>query len=158
MGSKRLESDHCIYIKSSSSGVPILIGIYVDDILLATDDPREADEVNKLLASEYQMTELGPAKRFLGIEIIQNPENSAIVLHQESYLTALLKRVGMDQCNPKSTPMPCGIQLDPEVAGPLLNNEDNLITRTKPDIIPPSVPLCTQPLTQGLIWLMPLHY
>ena len=35
-------------IKSSSSGVPILI-----DILLATDDPRETDEVNRLLASEY---------------------------------------------------------------------------------------------------------
>ena len=146
MGFKRLESDHCIYIKSSSSGVPIIIGIYVDDILLATDDPREADEVNKLLASEYQITELGPAKRFLGIEIIQNPENSAIVLHQESYLTALLKRVGMDQCNPKSTPMPCGIQLDPEVAGPLLNNEDKAryhsavgsimyaATHTRPDL------------------------
>jgi hypothetical protein len=40
-------------IKSSSSGVLILIDIYMDDILLATDDPRETDEVNRLLASEY---------------------------------------------------------------------------------------------------------
>ena len=70
------------------------------------------------------MTELGPAKLFLGIEIIQNPEQGAVVLQSSP-------RILLDSASEKSrdgpmqsTPMPCGIRLGPEVAGPLLNNDD----------------------------------
>jgi len=142
MGFKRLESDHCIYVKMSPS--PILIGVYVDDILLAAKSPEEADEVRRLLVNEYQMTDLEPARRILGIEVIQ--DQGTIFLHQKSYLEDLLRRTGMDRCKPKSTPLPPGIILDPEVAGPLLEDEDKVryhstvgsinhaVTHTRPDL------------------------
>ena len=52
----------------------------------------------------------------------------------------------MDRCKPKSTPLPPGIILDPEVAGPLLEDEDKVryhstvgsinhaVTHTRPDL------------------------
>ena len=144
-GFHRLESDHCIYIKSTQN-FPIIVGIYVDDILLAAKGYQEAKEVSEILAKEYKMTDLGPVKRFLGVDIIQNPAQGSIFLHQESYLNKVLERFGMDRCAPKMMPLPTGIDLDLENAGPLLENDDKAryhsavgaimfaATHTRPDL------------------------
>jgi Reverse transcriptase (RNA-dependent DNA polymerase) len=91
LGFERIESDQCIYIKASQDSF-ILIGIYVDDILLAARNHQEAEEISKMLGNK--MTNLGPAKRFLGVDIIQNPNHGRIFIHQESYLNILLEKFG----------------------------------------------------------------
>ena len=145
LGFERIESDQCIYIKASQDSF-ILIGIYVDDILLAARNHQEAEEVPKMLGNDYKMTNLGSAKRFLGVDIIQNPKHGSIFIHQESYLNTLLKKFGMDQCTPKMTPLPTGLDLDPENAGTLLETDDKAryhsavggimyaATHTRPDL------------------------
>lgn len=47
--------------------VAILI-IYVDDIILTDDDVMEMDRLQKGLASEFEIKDLGSLRYFLGIE------------------------------------------------------------------------------------------
>lgn len=52
---------------------------------------------------EFGMTDLGPLKFFLGLEVTQG--EYGIFLKQKLYVTELLKKFGMLNCNPAITPM-----------------------------------------------------
>ena len=41
------------------------------------------------------MTDLGPIKHYLGMEVIRNRENHTLILNQTQYLTQVLKRFNM---------------------------------------------------------------
>ena len=56
------------------------------------------------------MKDLGIAERFLGMEI-KYGEDGSVKLHQEQYLCNLLKRHGMQDCNPISTPLDTSVKL-----------------------------------------------
>jgi hypothetical protein len=56
------------------------------------------------------MKDLGIAERFLGIEI-EYGEVGSVKLYQEGYLRNLLKRHGMQDCNPLSIPLNTSVKL-----------------------------------------------
>jgi len=60
--------DRCIYLKVSGSKVIFLI-LYVDDILLATNDLGVFHETKKFLSSKFEMKDMGDANYVIGIEI-----------------------------------------------------------------------------------------
>jgi len=60
--------DWCIYLKVSGSEVIFLI-LYVDDILLATNDLGLLHETKKFLSSNFEMKNMGEASYVIGIEI-----------------------------------------------------------------------------------------
>jgi Reverse transcriptase (RNA-dependent DNA polymerase) len=74
-GFKELNSDLCIYFKTTAAGL-ILIAIYVDDLLVAAKNENAAAEIKNTLAQEYMITDLGIVERYLGIEIEQDPNES----------------------------------------------------------------------------------
>lgn len=43
--------------------------LYVDDMLVVSKSKEEVSRINKLLRIDFEMRELGKAKRILGIEI-----------------------------------------------------------------------------------------
>ena len=47
----------------------IYLLLYVDDMLIACHDREEINHLKKLLKSEFEMKELGEAKRILGMDI-----------------------------------------------------------------------------------------
>jgi hypothetical protein len=53
-------AESCLYLKKTPSG-PVLIGLYVDDLLIATKDPGEMTKTKNLLASKFKMKDLGLA-------------------------------------------------------------------------------------------------
>jgi hypothetical protein len=57
------------------------------------------------------MSNLGPAKRFLGLDITRLPDGS-IVLSQQTYIDSVLKRFGMEDANPAPTPLHHKTRLD----------------------------------------------
>jgi Reverse transcriptase (RNA-dependent DNA polymerase)/gag-polypeptide of LTR copia-type/GAG-pre-integrase domain len=144
LGFKQLQSEHCVYVKKTPTDL-VLIGIYVDDILVAAKTAEEVTQVKDLLGIEYKVTDLGVAHRYLGIEIEQSHDKT-IVLHQSSYVEELLQRFGMEHCSPKATPLPTNWKLDPDAAGPLLCDAEKsryqsavggimfAMTQTRPDI------------------------
>ena len=56
-------------MKSLDDGSSIFLLIYVDDMLIATKSMSEVNKLKILLSREFDMKDLGAAKKFLGMEI-----------------------------------------------------------------------------------------
>jgi hypothetical protein len=68
-GYSRSNYDHCIYLKRFPNRSFVYILIYVDDMLIASHDKSLIDELKAQLSHQFDMKNLGPAKKFLGMEI-----------------------------------------------------------------------------------------
>ena len=60
--------DNCIYHKVSGSKICYLV-LYVNDILLATNDVRTLYEVKQFLSKNFDMKDMGEASYVIGIKI-----------------------------------------------------------------------------------------
>eukprot|EP00253_Pinus_taeda_P013919 PITA_13919 len=65
--------------------------------------------IKRELGKNFEMTDLGYVRYYLGIEVTQHPKS--IFLSQKKYIGDLLNRFGMTECNPLSTPMEQNLKL-----------------------------------------------
>jgi hypothetical protein len=113
LGFTRCYSDSGVYIYRRKSGNTVIILIlYVDDLLLLGNSLTEIVKMKKVLASNFDMTDLGEAKSFLGLTIVRNRHRRTLTINQSKYIEDVLKRFNMTDCNPTSTPLPAGIILE----------------------------------------------
>ena len=96
--------DRCIYMKVSGSKF-ILSILYVDDILLATNDKSLLHDVKKFLSESFEMKDLGEASYVIGIEIYRDRKEGLLGLSQQGYINKVLERFGMDKCSPGPVPI-----------------------------------------------------
>ncbi|XP_051127950.1 uncharacterized mitochondrial protein AtMg00810-like [Andrographis paniculata] len=92
----------------------LIVGVYVDDLIVAGESLKEIDLFKKQMMSEFEMSDLGLLTFYLGIEVAQ--EQDWIILKQSSYMKKVLDQFGMGECNATRIPMEQKIQLhkDPE--------------------------------------------
>jgi hypothetical protein len=90
-------SDHILFLKHRRGKVTALI-VYVDDMIITGDDTEEIAKLQKQLATEFEMKNLGGLKYFLGIEVARSEQG--IFLSQQKYILDLLYEVGMLDCKP----------------------------------------------------------
>lgn len=105
VGYQRSRYDTCVYIKKLSEDTHIYLLLYVDDMLIASSDKEEIKKLKKLLSKEFEMKDLGPAKKILGMDIIRNREEGTLWLSQENYVDKVLSTYKMDDCKSVSTPL-----------------------------------------------------
>ncbi|XP_020233074.1 uncharacterized protein LOC109813326 [Cajanus cajan] len=74
----------------------------MDDLIIIGDDKKEVHQIKSNLSVRFQMKELGELKHFLGLEVERRKDG--IFLCQQKYAQELLKRYGMLDCKPTSTP------------------------------------------------------
>ena len=77
--------------------------LYVDDILLATNDLSILYETKKFLSKNFEMKDLGEASFILGIQIHRDCSRGIIGLSQRNYIDIVLKRYGMLDSKPLDT-------------------------------------------------------
>ena len=99
IGFKRNESDHCLYFYHHNKDYVFLL-LYVDDMLLIGPNMKIINGIKTILSREFDMKDLGIARRILGIEIERDRSNSLLFLHQSSYVLKILKRFGMHDYKP----------------------------------------------------------
>lgn len=99
--------DDCIYHKFNGSKHIFLV-LYVDDILLASNDIGLLHETKRFLSKKFEMKDLGDASFALGIQIHRNRSRGILGLSQKSYVEKVLKRFGMQECKPGDTPVAKG--------------------------------------------------
>ena len=80
----------------------ILIGLFVDDGIVAFTDNDELQKFQRELEAEFRIT-AKPATYFLGIEINQQSDGS-IKISQGAYTRKVLEQFGMSNCHPCPTP------------------------------------------------------
>ena len=88
------------------------------------------------------MTDLGEPSKIIGIEVTKNDES--IIISQEKYIENILKKEGMEDANPVSTPMDSNDKIKPNPDGnegnrsnsyaKLLGELQFLTNATRPDI------------------------
>ena len=70
MGFVQSASDPCVY--KDSGGEMFLVGVYVDDIILAGKSDKRIKEVKRALAAKFDIKDMGRLHYFLGMKILQD--------------------------------------------------------------------------------------
>lgn len=97
--------DPCVYFRCFDNDNYVYLLLYVDDMLVAAKDMKEISRLKDILSREFEMKDLGAAKRILGIDIIRDRSKGILQLSQQGYLEKVLRNFEMDQAKPVLTPM-----------------------------------------------------
>lgn len=80
--------------------------VYVHDIIFGGNYDKMCKEFAKDMQTEFEMSILGELSFFLGLQISQS--NKSIFISQTKYIKDMLKKFGMEYCEPTNTPMDIG--------------------------------------------------
>ena len=83
----------------------IFLVLYVDAILLASNDTNMLVETKQLLFSHFDMKDLREASYVLGIQILCNRPSGILRLSQHTYIERILKRFNNQSCSFGKTPI-----------------------------------------------------
>ena len=100
----RSSFDHCVYFRKLQDGSFIYLLLYVDDMLIASRNQGEICRLKAQLSKEFEMKDLGEAKKILGMEIARDRQRGTLCLTQKQYLKKVLQRFGVsEKTKPVST-------------------------------------------------------
>ncbi len=94
----------CLFSNINGDSITILL-LYVDDILIATNNVDKLKEIETELKQEYKITSLGEPKKFLGLEIARDTTKNEIKLYQTTFTKKIIKRFGLEKGRSVYTPM-----------------------------------------------------
>ncbi|KMQ85397.1 retrovirus-related pol polyprotein from transposon tnt 1-94 [Lasius niger] len=123
------KADPCIYFRRQKG--KILLGVYVDDIILLANDDQLLRDTKRKLAEKFKMKDLGEVRNLLGLRVTRDKQQGKIWLDQQAYIEEILKRFNMKGCKLVLT------SADPNQK---LSKEQNSTTNTEAIEIKGSVP------------------
>eukprot|EP00253_Pinus_taeda_P027274 PITA_27274 len=83
----RCHSDNTVYTKKVGKS-PIILVLYVDDLILTGSDPNRINHVKSNLKKKFEMTDIGHLHYFLGLQDLQSKEG--ISLSQSKSISSLV--------------------------------------------------------------------
>ena len=134
--------EHTLFVKTEKGGKRFLIvSLYVDDLIFIGNDACMFESFKNSMKDEFDMTDLGKMKYFLGVEVLQILEG--IYLSQEKYAFELLEKFGLQNANSVKNPIVPGFKLSEEGEGARIDvivykkliGSLMYITATIPDLI-----------------------
>ena len=108
LGFTQSKADYSLFFKKNSTSF-IAILVYVDDILIASDNKKAVDELKILLDQQFTLKDLGDLKFFLGLEVARTTDG--INLCQRKYTLEVLGDASMLGCKPAKVPMDRNLKL-----------------------------------------------
>ena len=102
-GFSRSRFDSCVYFKRAKNGNMIYLLIYMDDMIVISNDLAYITSLKNALKSEFEMKDLGATKRILGIDIFRDRNRGILTLSQAGYIQEVLKEFGMMESKSVST-------------------------------------------------------
>jgi hypothetical protein len=103
-GFSSISADQSVFVKDTPEG-KVLLGLYVDDALVAGDTNSLVQETKALLNTRFEMKWTDDPKVLLGIEIEQDREKGTITLSQKNFAREILEQFNMIDCHPVKTPV-----------------------------------------------------
>ncbi|OIT38695.1 retrovirus-related pol polyprotein from transposon tnt 1-94 [Nicotiana attenuata] len=140
-GFSKCPHEHALYVKIAKNGDILLVCLYVDDLIFTGNNPKMFEEFKEAMAREFEMTDIGLMSYYLGIQVQQRKDG--IFISQGEYAKEILKKFEMDNCNPVSTPVECGVKISKHGDGENVNptffkslvGSLRYLTCTRPDIL-----------------------
>lgn len=140
-GFERCSCEYTLFTKSNEGGKILIVSLYVDDLIYTGNDRNMCAEFKSSMMSEFDMSDLGRMRYFLGIEVVQS--SRGIFICQRRYACEVLARFGMENSNAVKNPIVPGIKLSKneeearvdstmfkQVVGSLMH-----LTSTRPDLM-----------------------
>ena len=118
-----MEEDHCVYLKRSNSDF-IILSLYVDDILLASNSKEMIDTAKKWLSSNFEMKDMSEASYILGVKIVRDRAKRLLGLSQETYIKRILERYHMQDSKPMDTPVNKSLSLSRDMCPKTLEEKE----------------------------------
>ncbi|RYF12745.1 MAG: hypothetical protein EOO40_00480, partial [Deltaproteobacteria bacterium] len=119
LGFRATVSDPCLFFLRSKTGRLMLLFLFVDDFQVSyhPEDKAEWCALKAKLVERFGTKDLGESTWILGMRITRDLKARTITLDQEQHITKALRRFGMDQCKPVSTPGVPGAEAQAADAG-----------------------------------------
>ncbi|GJQ96619.1 retrovirus-related pol polyprotein from transposon TNT 1-94 [Tanacetum coccineum] len=110
--------DPTLFIRRFNADI-LVVQVYVDDIIFGSTNPRYTQLFSDLMKSRFKMLMMGEMMFFLGLQVNQSPRG--IFINQSNYVLEILKKYGMETCDPATTPMEIKDKLDLDQNGTLVD-------------------------------------
>ncbi|CAI7733650.1 unnamed protein product [Closterium sp. NIES-54] len=91
-GWKKSQVDEALYFKAGDNRVSCWVLVYVDDLLAASSSPAMLKELKELLEAAFEVREISPVVKYLGLEIVRFRPARNLWLHQQGYVDKLRRR------------------------------------------------------------------
>ncbi|TQE03722.1 hypothetical protein C1H46_010696 [Malus baccata] len=82
-GFNKCPYEHTLFIKAGNEGKMLIVCLYVDDLIFTGNDESMFEQFKKSMMNEFDMTDLGRMRYFLGIEVVQKADG--IFISQRKY-------------------------------------------------------------------------
>ncbi|CAI5482354.1 unnamed protein product [Closterium sp. Yama58-4] len=92
VGWKKSQVDEALYFKVGGKGVACWLLVYVDDLLAASSSTEMVKELKELLEPAFEMREISPVQKHLGLEILRDGPSRKLWLHPQGYTNKLRRR------------------------------------------------------------------
>ena len=78
----------------------VYLVLYVDDMLIAGVSKSLIEDLKQKLKGEFDMKDLGPAKKILGMQLHRNRKAGTLFLSQEKYIIRVINKFRMANSKP----------------------------------------------------------
>lgn len=92
-GFEKCYNEHTLFAKTSRESKILIVNLYIDDRIFTGNDELMFLEFKNSMVCEFDMTDLGKMRYFLGVKMQQ--ESNGIHINKRKYILELLKRFGM---------------------------------------------------------------
>ena len=139
LGFTQSKSDYSLITRQQNKSFIVLL-VYVDDVLIASNDQKEVNRFMMMLDQKFKIKDLGDLMFFLDLEVARSEKG--IVLCQRKYALEVLEDAGLLCCKPVKTPMEQNVKLS-KYGGDVLHDPSSYnrlirrllyLTITRPDI------------------------
>ena len=115
--------DTCLYYRWHEWKLTLML-LYVDDIIIASQDFEYLKEIKAQFCSRYEMTDLGECKKYLNVRITRTKES--LTMDQTEYAESIIKKYSdyLGNRKAKKTPLPSNVN-------ERLSQEENLSDEEK---------------------------
>lgn len=90
----RSKYDSCVYHGDVNLGEVAYLLLYVDDMLIASKNSDDIKRLKNLLKGEFEIKNLGNAKRILNMDIYRDRVVGTLFLSQDRYVNKVLNMFG----------------------------------------------------------------
>ena len=98
-----------MFVKTSKEGKMLILSLYVDDLIFTGNGESIFYEFKSSMMREFDMTDLGKMRHFLGVEVLQ--KTNGIYISQKKYALDVLKIFGMEESNYVHSPIVTGFKV-----------------------------------------------
>ncbi|CAI7851020.1 unnamed protein product [Closterium sp. NIES-53] len=96
-GWKKSQVDEALYLKAGDNNVTCWVLVYVNDLLAASSSPAMLKELKELLEAAFELREISPVIKYLGLKIVRDRPVGKLWLHQRGYANKLRRRFINDE-------------------------------------------------------------